>query len=285
MRWTGRRQSENLEDRRGMGAGGKTAVGGIGGIVLVLVFAWLTGADPLQLLEQLGTQANVAPGSSTQVAADDDVRRFVSTLLADTEDVWTDVFAQSSRRYTAPRLVLYSGQTQIPGGYANAATGPFYLPNDQTVYLDFSFFETMRKRFGAGGDFAAAYVVAHEIGHHVQKLLGLTDWMQQQRESVSEAQYNDLSVRLELQADFLAGMWAHHAQKRWNILEPGDVDEVFGAASAVGDDRMQKATRGRVVPDSFTHGTAEQRSRWFKKGFESGRMSEGNTFQLARDQL
>ncbi len=284
MRWEGRRQSEHVEDRRGMSPAGRTMVGGGLGLILVLAFALFTGADPLRLIQDLGMDQQVsAPQQQGKPAPDDNIRKFVATVLADTEDVWTEAFAKSGKRYVPPRLVLYSGVTQVPGGMAQGASGPFYLPADQTVYLDFSFFDQMRRQFGMHGDFAAAYVVAHEVGHHVQHLLGLTDLVHGRR--MSEAQRNQMSVRLELQADFLAGVWAHHAQQRYDMLEEGDVEEAINAAETVGDDRLQKATRGYVVPDSFTHGTAEQRRRWFMKGFRSGRLSDGNAFEVPYSQL
>jgi len=286
MRWEGRRQSENVEDRRGMSPAGRTLVGGGLGLILVLAFALFTGADPLRLIQDLGMDQQVSAPQQRQPgqpAADDNIRKFVATVLADTEDVWTEAFAKSGRKYVPPRLVLYSGVTQVPGGMAQGASGPFYLPADQTVYLDFSFFDQMRRQFGMHGDFAAAYVIAHEVGHHVQHLLGLTDLVHGRR--MSEAQRNQMSVRLELQADFLAGVWAHHAQQRYDMLEEGDVEEAINAAETVGDDRLQKATRGYVVPDSFTHGTAEQRRRWFMKGFRSGRLSDGNAFEVPYSQL
>lgn len=283
MRWEGRRQSEHVEDRRGMSPAGRTMVGGGLGLILVLAFALFTGADPLRLIEDLGMDQQVSAPQPQGAAPNDDIRQFVATVLADTEDVWTEAFANSGRRYVPPRLVLYSGITPMPGGMAQGASGPFYLPTDQTIYLDFSFFDQMRRQFGMHGDFAAAYVIAHEVGHHVQHLLGLTDLVHGRR--MSEEQRNQMSVRLELQADFLAGVWAHHAQQRYDMLEEGDIDEAINAAETVGDDRLQKATRGYVVPDSFTHGTADQRRRWFLKGFRTGRLSEGNAFEVPYGQL
>ncbi len=284
MKWTGRRQSSNVEDRRGMSPRGRTVIGGGLGIIVIIAFAIFTDTDPIRLLDAL-TVEQAAGTSANQPAQDDEVRQFVSTVLADTEEVWTEAFATSGKQYKTPRLVLYSGTTEMPGGLAQGATGPFYLPADQTIYLDFSFFDEMRQRFGMNGDFAAAYVIAHEVGHHVQHLLGLTDQVHGQAGRISDSDYNQLSVRLELQADFLAGFWAHHADKRWQILEEGDIDEALGAAAIVGDDRLQKATRGRVVPDSFTHGTSEQRTRWFLKGFQTGKLADGDTFQIPYGQL
>ncbi len=288
MRWRGRHQSSNIEDRRGQPMRGRPVMmgGGIGMLVLIVVFT-LLGGDPIQLLDQIGTQQSTTQyeQQSPGVPQDSEPREFVATILADTEVVWTDLFQASGKTYEAPRLVLYSGMTQIPGGVAQSATGPFYLPTDRTVYLDFSFFEEMHRRFNASGDFAAAYVIAHEVGHHVQHLLGLTTKVHQQRRRISETEYNKLSVRLELQADFLAGVWAHHADKRWQILEEGDIDEAIQAASAIGDDRLQKQSHGRVVPDAFTHGTSKQRVRWFMKGFKSGDLQQGDTFSMPYEAL
>ncbi len=284
MKWTGRRQSSNVEDRRGMSPRGRTVIGGGLGIVLIIAFAIFTDTDPIRLLDALTVEQG-AGQSANQPAQDDEVRQFVSTVLADTEEVWTQAFAQSGKQYQTPRLVLYSGTTEMPGGVAQGATGPFYMPADQTIYLDFSFFDEMRQRFGMNGDFAAAYVIAHEVGHHVQHLLGLTEKVHRQAGRISDSDYNQLSVRLELQADFLAGFWAHHADKQWQILEEGDVEEAIGAAAIVGDDRLQSATRGRVVPDSFTHGTSDQRTRWFLKGFKTGKLAEGDTFEIPYGEL
>ncbi|HRQ90596.1 MAG TPA: neutral zinc metallopeptidase, partial [Bacteroidia bacterium] len=277
MRWKGRRQSTNVEDRRGQGGrmiatgGGPIALkGGCGTLVLVLLLAYIFKIDPIQLLETMGGIEGQTSGRQVQVDSrpanpadpDDEMGAFVKTLQADTEEVWSGIFADYGRSYKPARLVLFSGQTRYPGGVASAATGPFYLPYDQTVYLDTSFFEEMRSRFRAGGDFAYAYVLAHEVGHHVQNQLGFTDKVHNQRGRVPTAEYNRLSVRLELQADFLAGVWAHHAEQRWRILEEGDIEEAMTAANAIGDDRLQKQMQGRVVPDAFTHGTSEQRMRW-----------------------
>ncbi len=298
MRWKGRRQSSNVEDRRGGGmlasAGGRPVAigGGCGTLVLVLVFAFLFNADPLQLLETVSQLDGSREGSPTRVETpsgagdvNDEVGAFVRTLKADTEEVWSALFAERGRRYEPSRLVLFTGQTPYPGGVASAATGPFYLPYDRTVYLDVSFFEEMRHRFRAGGDFAYAYVLAHEVGHHVQNLLGFTDQVHRLRGRVPTAEYNRASVRLELQADFLAGVWAHHAEKRWQILEEGDIEEAMTAANAIGDDRLQKQMQGRVVPDAFTHGSSEQRMRWFLKGLRSGRMEDGDTFSIPYEDL
>ena len=278
MLWKGQRQSENVEDRRGMSGGGLAIGGGLGGIVL-LVIALLLGADPRQLLEQ---SRGEAPASGTQSSRpinpqEEELKQFSVTVLASTEDVWTDIFRQQGERYTKPTLVLFTDQVRSACGAAGAAVGPFYCPGDEKLYLDLTFFRELQTRFRAPGDFAEAYVIAHEVGHHVQKLMGTMDKVDAARSRISEEQANQLSVRLELQADFLAGVWAYYAQKK-GILEPGDIEEALGAASAVGDDRLQRQTQGYVVPDSFTHGTSEQRVRWFRKGLETGDVRQGDTF-------
>jgi predicted metalloprotease len=277
MLWKGQRQSDNVEDRRGMSGGGMAIGGGLGGIVL-LVIALLLGADPRQLLEQRG----VDPSSGTTTSRptnpqEDELKQFSATVLASTEDVWTDIFRQQGRTYTKPTLVLFTEAVRSACGEAGAAVGPFYCPGDQKLYLDLSFFNDLQTRFRAPGDFAQAYVIAHEVGHHVQNLLGTMDRVDSVRGRMSEAEANQLSVRLELQADFLAGVWAHYAQQK-GILEAGDIEEALGAASAVGDDRLQREGQGYVIPDSFTHGTSEQRIRWFRRGLESGDLRQGDTF-------
>lgn len=278
MLWRGQRQSENVEDRRGMSRGGMAIGGGLGGIVLVVV-ALLLGADPRQLLEQLPTQE---PTSRTQTSRsttpeEEERKQFVATVLANTEDVWTDLFRQMHQQYREPKLVLFGDRVESACGLAGAAVGPFYCPGDEKLYLDLSFFTELQTRFRAPGDFAEAYVIAHEVGHHVQRLLGTMDKVASARGRLREEENNQLSVRLELQADFLAGVWAHYAQKK-GVVEPGDIEEALGAASAVGDDRLQRETQGYVVPDSFTHGTSEQRVRWFRKGFDTGDIRQGDTF-------
>ncbi len=284
MRWQGRRQSANIEDRRGMRPGKRTMVGGGCGMLILIIVIALLGGDPLQFISSLPQQPDQTAVQG-QAPGNDEVRQFISTVLADTEDVWTTLFRQAGSEYRPPRLVLFSGSTPMPGGVATTASGPFYLPLNQTVYLDFAFFEQMRQRFGMQGDFAVAYVIAHEVGHHVQHLLGITDQVHRQKGRISEKQYNELSVRLELQADYLAGVWAHHAQKRWNILEEGDIEEAINAASTVGDDNIQAKTSGRIVPDAFTHGTSKQRIRWFVMGLRSGDPNAGDTFSVAYSQL
>ncbi|MEP6912680.1 MAG: neutral zinc metallopeptidase [bacterium] len=278
MLWRGQRQSDNIEDRRGLSRGGMVVGGGLSGIVL-LVIALLMGADPRQLLEQSPTQAPSSRTQSSRAAspAEEERKQFVATVLANTEDVWTDLFRQMGRQYRVPKLVLFSDQVESSCGLAGAAVGPFYCPGDEKLYLDLSFFTELHTRFRAPGDFAEAYVIAHEVGHHVQRLLGTMDKVESARSRLREEENNQLSVRLELQADFLAGVWAHYAQKK-GVLEPGDIEEALGAASAVGDDRLQRETQGYVVPDSFTHGTSEQRIRWFRKGLETGDIRQGDTF-------
>ncbi len=278
MRWRGERQSSNIEDRRGMGRGGMAIGGGLGGIVL-LVLALLFGADPQQLMEQLsGEQAPAGTQTSRPTnPQEEEQKQFVAVVLASTEDTWTDIFRQMGRQYREPTLQLFDHQASSACGIAGSAVGPFYCPGDEKVYIDLAFFRELESRFRAPGDFAQAYVIAHEVGHHLQHLLGTMNRVDSARGRLSEEQNNQLSVRLELQADFLAGVWAHYAQKK-GVVEPGDFEEALGAASAVGDDRLQKQTQGYVVPDSFTHGTSEQRIRWFRKGFETGDIRQGDTF-------
>lgn len=277
MRWRGQRESENVEDRRGIGGGGLAIGGGLGGIV-VLIIALLLGADPRQLLEQ----APVDPGTGTQTSRstnpeEEELKKFSLVVLASTEDVWTEIFRQSGANYRKPTLVLFTDQVSSACGQAGSATGPFYCPGDEKLYLDFSFFHDLQTRFRAPGDFAQAYVIAHEVGHHIQRLMGTMDRVNAAQRQGGEAQANALSVKLELQADFLAGVWAHYAQRR-GLLEQGDIEEALGAASAVGDDRLQRESQGYVVPDSFTHGSSEQRIRWFRHGLETGDIRQGDTF-------
>lgn len=281
MRWVGRRQSGNVQDRRGVGGGTLAVGGGIGTIIIVLLALFL-GGDPGTILNQ-GAGGLTGSGStgSTVAGQADPMKEFVSVVLADTEDLWTQVFQQQlGRAYDAPTLVLFSGSVQTASGFATSATGPFYSPPDKTVYIDLSFFEELEERFKAPGDFAQAYVIAHEVGHHVQNLLGTLDSVTAQQRRVSKAEANELSVRLELQADFLAGIWAHYA-KSIGVLEVGDIEEALGAASAIGDDRIQMQSQGYVVPDSFTHGTSEQRARWFTRGYQTGDVRQGDTFSAA----
>ena len=286
MKWEGRRQSDNVEDRRGAG-GPKMAMGGGLGVLVILVVVALLGGDPMALLQQMEQggglpgveQSGSAPGAN---AGEDELAAFVGVVLADTEDVWKTLFQEMGERYEEPKLVLFSGQVRSACGFASSASGPFYCPADRNVYIDLVFYKELKQRFGAPGDFAQAYVIAHEVGHHVQNLLGISDNLHAMRGRVSEAEYNRMSVRLELQADFFAGVWAHHADRMKGILEKGDVEEALGAANAIGDDTLQRQTQGHVVPDSFTHGSSEQRMRWFLKGLETGDLSQGDTFS-ARD--
>lgn len=282
MRWRGERQSTNIEDRRGL-SGGKVAVGGGLGTIAILILALLFGADPRQLLEQLPTDGG---GSQVQTSRplnpeEEELKQFVSVVLAKSEDVWQDIFRQNGRQYREPTLVLFTEQVQSACGRAGAAVGPFYCPGDEKVYIDLSFYEALRRRFNAPGDFAQAYVIAHEVGHHVQNLMGISDRVDSLQRQTGEVEANQLSVRLELQADFFAGMFARYVQNQ-GVLEAGDIEEALQAASAIGDDTIQRRTSGYVVPDSFTHGTSEQRLRWFKKGYESGDIRQGDTFN-ARD--
>jgi predicted metalloprotease len=274
MLWKDRRQSTNVEDRRGVSRGG-LAVGGLGGIV-VLIIALLLGADPRQLLENVPS-ADPRGGPSAANPAEAELRQFVGAVLADTEDVWNEEFRKLGTQYREPTLVLFTDQVNSGCGVAGAAVGPFYCSIDQKVYIDLGFYHELKTRFQAPGDFAQAYVIAHEIGHHIQNLLGTMDKVDAARRGMDKASANALSVRLELQADFLAGVWAHHAQLR-GVVESGDIDEALQAASAIGDDRLQRQSQGYVVPDSFTHGSSEQRNRWFRKGFETGDLRQGDTF-------
>lgn len=280
MQWQGRRESGNMEDRRKI-PGGKIALGGGAiGIIIVLVQLFM-GGDPTQLLNQVQQQVSVNQGSNEPLSAkDEEMGRFVSVVLADNEDVWNKIFSDAGSQYVEPKLVLFRGATESGCGNASSSTGPFYCPADQKVYMDLDFFDELKNRFGAkGGDFAIAYVIAHEIGHHVQNLLGTSGKVHQQQEQLSEKEANKLSVALELQADFYAGVWTYYNEKTKNILEEGDIEEALSAASAVGDDHLQKQAQGYVVPDAFTHGTSDQRIYWFKRGFESGDLRQGNTFE------
>lgn len=277
MRWRGERQSENIEDRRGISRG-TIAVGGGLGTLIIIVLALLFGADPQRLLQQLpAEQPSGVQTTRPTNPEEEQLKQFVGVVLAKTEDVWQDVFRQNGRQYREPTLVLFTGSVQSACGVSGAAVGPFYCPGDEKVYIDLSFYEELRHRFNAPGDFAQAYVIAHEVGHHVQKLLGISDRVSALQSRASEVQANQLSVRLELQADFFAGMFARYV-KNQNMLEPGDVEEALRAASAVGDDQIQRRTAGYVVPDSFTHGTSEQRLRWFQRGYETGDIRQGDTF-------
>lgn len=275
MLWRGREGSGNVEDRRGVSGGGLAVGGGVGGLIIALIYMFL-GGDPSSAPQILPGQGSERQMSAEEKAAEDTLAEFTRVVLNDTEDVWNNLLSG----YQEPKLVLFTGSVQSGCGGASAQMGPFYCPADSKVYIDLSFFQQLRDRFGAGGDFAMAYVIAHEIGHHVQNLMGTSDKVHQMRaQGISETQYNKLSVRLELQADFYAGVWAHHAQKSKHILQAGDIEEALTAANAIGDDKLQQQSQGRVVPDAFTHGSSEQRMYWFKKGFRTGDLKQGNTFE------
>ncbi|MEO5980083.1 MAG: neutral zinc metallopeptidase [Chryseolinea sp.] len=281
MQWRGRRQSGNVDDQRGSGGsggmGGLALKGGIGTIAVVVVLSLLTGNNPLEILSQMNGGGGGVATEQTDYqpsAQEDSLAQFVRVVLADTEDVWHKLI----KDYREPTLTLFTGGVQSGCGSASSATGPFYCSEDEKVYIDLSFYQELQDRFDAPGDFAQAYVIAHEVGHHVQHLMGITDKVHASRGDLSEAEYNKMSVKLELQADFFAGVWAHYAQAMGNIIDPGDIDEALNAASAIGDDRLQKQAQGQVVPDSFTHGTSAQRMKWFKKGYETGDINQGDTF-------
>ncbi len=295
MKWEDFRRSDNVEDRRGGGGfgGGRLPGGrgglGIGGLIIVGLIAWATGINPAVLIG--GAEILMGDGSSPQQSQpgpsrspaqkqpQDQLGQFASAVLAQTEDVWTPIFKAQGKSYQEPGLVLFSGATRSGCGAAQSSMGPFYCPNDEKVYLDVSFFQEMKQRFKAPGDFAAAYVIAHEVGHHVENQIGILSQVQARQQQVSRSEANALSVRVELMADCLAGVWAYHANAQWRILEDGDIEEALNAASAIGDDRLQKQAQGFAVPDSFTHGTSAQRAKWFKTGLQSGNMKQCNTFQ------
>lgn len=276
MKWQGRQESGNIEDRRGRSPGRMAVGGGIGTIVIVLII-WLLGGDPSKLL-------NMIPGSTdteqvNTTAEEDQMAQFVAVVLKDTETVWGKIFEKSNITYRQPKLVLFRDQVESACGLASAASGPFYCPSDEKVYIDLSFCDQLKSRFGAYGDFAVAYVIAHEIGHHVQNQLGILGKVDSQKSGLSKTKANKLTVRLELQADFLSGMWAHYAQEMLNTLDAGDIEEAMNAAAAVGDDKLQQEYQGRVVPDAFTHGTSAQRKEWFRKGWVTGDLEKGDTFK------
>ncbi|KQQ36708.1 flagellar biosynthesis protein FlgM [Rhizobium sp. Leaf306] len=294
MEWKGRRQSDNVEDQRGASMGGRGGgfripIGGggrgggglsIGGIVVVLIICWVTGINPLTLLS--GGDTSMDTGTSTtqqapRTPAEDEMTGFVRTVLADTEDTWNEIFQSNGARYEEPTLVLFGGQVRSACGFASSASGPFYCPGDRKVYLDTEFFKELSQRLGAGGDFAEAYVVAHEVGHHVQNLLGVLPKFNQARQNMSETEANRMSVRVELQADCFAGVWGKRTQQK-GFLESGDLEEALNAAQQIGDDTLQKRSQGYVVPESFNHGTSQQRMRWFKQGFDTGDMKACDTF-------
>lgn len=295
MKWEGNRESDNVEDLRGSGGGGGGGGFGIGGksiglgtIVIVLIGSYFFGIDPSVILGGGGGSSapvvqSQAPGADGGAApVNDRQKAFVSTVLADTEDVWTEVFRANGATYVKPKLVLFSGGVNTACGTGRSASGPFYCPGDQKVYIDLDFYKLMEQRFNVAGDFAKAYVIAHEVGHHVQNLMGITDKMESARRSSSETQANAMSVRLELQADCFAGVWANRANQARSILESGDVDAALAAATAIGDDTLQRQSQGTVVPDSFTHGSSAQRVRWFKKGIDNGDVAQCDTFKAAQ---
>ena len=281
MRWEFGRRSTNVEDRRGMQVSRPVVGGGIGFVVLALIATFL-GVDPAILLEQSTPTSDRPYSDSPQVNSPTSDRQaeFVSVVLADTEDTWHELFRQMGRTYVEPRLVLFSDAVESACGYARAATGPFYCPRDEKLYIDLSFYQDLQNRYQAPGDFAQAYVIAHEVGHHVQNLLGISDRVQALQSRVSKTEANQLSVRLELQADCFAGIWANQAQRSRQILEPGDIEEALNAASSIGDDRLQSQSRGYVVPESFTHGSSAQRVEWFKRGIQTGNPAQCNTFEV-----
>ncbi|MET1080562.1 MAG: neutral zinc metallopeptidase [Pseudomonas sp.] len=290
MRWQRARRSDNVVDARGSGGGGGMRLGGkglsLGGIAIVVIIGLLSGQDPMQILGQLAGQAVQPSGevhSEGAPPAKDEQAEFVRAVLGDTEDTWRAIFQQAGQQYQDPKLVLFRGGVNSACGFADAAVGPFYCPGDRQVYLDLDFFREMAQRFAAAGDFAQAYVIAHEVGHHVQTLLGVSAKVNSARQRGERLEgANGLLVRQELQADCLAGVWAFHAQQRLDWLESGDLEEALNAANAIGDDRLQRQGRGQVVPDSFTHGTSEQRMRWFKTGFAQGQIGQCDTFKAAR---
>jgi predicted metalloprotease len=276
MRWQGRRESQNVEDRRGVRFGRAGGIG-LGTIILALVAVYF-GQDPSVVLQSLPDSTTPREGPYRESEQEAQLREFVSVVLADTEEAWTAIFADAGRTYEQPRLVLFSGAVESACGFAQSAVGPFYCPGDRKVYIDLSFYQDLQNRFGAPGDFAQAYVVAHEVGHHVQTLLGISERNMAARQQASEVEANALSVRQELQADCFAGIWAHNADRMRQLLEDGDIEEGLNAASAIGDDRLQQQSRGYVAPESFTHGSSEQRVRWFKRGYESGSLQQCDTF-------
>jgi predicted metalloprotease len=281
MRIDGEQESTNVDDRRGMSTGKGLAIGGgTLGIIFLIIKLLLGGNsnDPSitqQITQQMTTTQEMTP---EEKAADEERAHFVKVVLHYTEDVWDDLFAKMGKQYRHPTLVLFRDAVESACGNTSSASGPFYCPGDEQLYIDLSFYQELKDRFQSPGDFAMAYVVAHEVGHHVQKLLGIADKVERKRQQMSEEEYNKYSVMMELQADFFAGVWAHHAQEMKNILDPGDIEEALNAANAIGDDRLQKEAQGYVVPESFTHGTSAQRVYWFKKGFETGDINQGDTF-------
>ena len=290
MRLDGRRESSNVEDRRGMSGGAKAGLG-IGGIIIVALMAWLSGGDPLSAVMQevqqnsFGGNTEVTEGQREFTEEEQELAKFSTQILAGTEDVWTEIFRQNGAQYQVPKMVLYTGGVQTACGQGSAQMGPFYCSGDQKLYIDLSFFTTMKKSLGADGDFAYAYVIAHEVGHHVEYLTGTLQKVHEQMSKLSQTEANKLSVRLELLADFYAGVWAHHDNKRFGSLEDGDIEEAIQCAQVIGDDYLQKKARGYAVPESFNHGTSKQRMKWFKLGLETGDITKGNTFQCSDAEL
>lgn len=282
MKWRGRRVSSNVDDRRRFGGKQMAFGGGLGGI-LIVVLALIFGGSPDQVMQSLPQTGFETPGESRPLTEEEQEEgEFVGVVLAETEDVWNRIFQQAGESYREPTLVLFSNRVNSACGLAGAASGPFYCPSDERVYIDLDFFEQMQAQLGAHGDFALAYVIAHEVGHHVQNMFGIAEEVMAQRDRLSEVEFNRLMVRMELQADFLAGVWAHHASRTANLLEQGDIEEGINAAAAVGDDRIMKQTQRYVVPDAFTHGTSEQRVRWFTKGYQTGDITQGDTFNASQ---
>lgn len=285
MRLDGRRSSNNVDDRRGKSSAGKTSLG-IGGVIIVGFIVWLMGGNPLDVVTQQMTDGITTSGQEyTPSPQEEKAATFAKVILAGTEDVWTEVFEQNGMTYVPPKMVLFSRATQSGCGNASSSTGPFYCPADQTVYIDLSFFDEMKNQLKAGGEFAYAYVIAHEVGHHVQYLLGTLSEVQKQQQRMSQKESNQLNVRLELQADFYAGVWAYHDNKNFNSIEAGDIEAGLNAATQIGDDRLQMQSQGYTVPDAFNHGTSAQRSRWLKKGIETGNIKDGDTFSIPYSSL
>ncbi len=281
MLWRGRNSSDNVEDRRGLSTGGVLKGGGVVGLVIYLIYSFL-GGDPSKLPDMNSMQSGKELSAQEQ-QAEDTMAQFISVVLAETESTWKTIFQENGLQYQEPHLVLFRNQVQSGCGTAGASSGPFYCPADRKLYIDLSFYEELKNRFHTSGDFAMAYVIAHEVGHHVQNLLGTSEKMQKLREDLTESAYNKYSVRLELQADYFAGVWAHYADKKNHIVEEGDIEEAMNAASAVGDDNIQKQSQGYIVPDAFTHGTSKQRQEWFDKGYKMGDISNGDTFSANID--
>lgn len=279
MLFKGRRQSSNVEDFRGRGGSGFGFKGGIIGTTVIALIVWILGGDPMAVLQDM-TSSQQSTNVTAPVAGEDEIGEFVKVIFADTEDVWNKLFKESGETYREPTLVLFNSGIRSACGNAQSSTGPFYCPSDERVYIDLDYLQLLQQRLGAEGDFAVAYIIAHEVGHHVQKLMGTMDNLDKLRSSgASESEINAMSVRVELQADFLAGVWVYHGQRMKNFLEQGDLEEALNAASAVGDDKIQQSTQGHISPDSFTHGTAAQRKSWLKKGIETGDISQGDTFR------